>query len=133
MQPCNLMFFKPKILFIIFILILFSCRNVKIIYRAYYSNHFKISEKKLGNYLTKYDIDTSHVFFANDSFFIKFFSQQFQSDSSIGLNSFRPIQFRVFDSSGRIVNTWANCYGPLSYSIKDYSDLLVKKINPDIY
>jgi hypothetical protein len=113
--------------------ILSSCQHFKFVCRSIYSNHYKISEKRLAYYLTKHNIDTANLLYCNDSFYIKIFSEKFQSDSSIGLNSFRPIQFRVFDSSGTIVNTWANCYGPLSNFIKDYNDLLVKKINPDIY
>jgi hypothetical protein len=117
---------------IVIIIFTCSCKNFTIIKRTVYSNYFKISQDKLIKDLTKNNIDTSNLFFADNSFYSKIFTPQFQSDSSIGLNEFRPIQFRVFDSSGKIVNTWANCYGPLSYFIKDISDLLIIKTNPSI-
>ncbi|MCC6721098.1 MAG: hypothetical protein IT243_02775 [Bacteroidia bacterium] len=119
-------------LIIYFVIIFYSCKNFKIISRSVYSNHVKISENKLIKHLLKNEIDTSNIYFANDSFYIKIFSPQFQSDSTIDLNSFRPIQFRVFDSSGKIVNIWANCYGPMSFYIKDYNDLLIKRMNQNI-
>ena len=92
-------------------------------------SHKARSEKKLLAYLVKYKIDTTNVYFTNST---ELYSSKFVSDSSVLKNHFRPIQFRVFDSSGKIVNIWANCYGPMSYYFKDVNDLLHKKLKKDM-
>ncbi len=118
---------QKTILFSLLFLIVSSCQNTKMYSRLLRVSYSGISEKKRVEYLVKNKIDTLNTYFANDSFFIKVFEPKFKSDSSLSANHFRPVQFRVFDSAGNHVNTWANCYGPLSFFAKDVGDLLIRK------
>ncbi len=123
---------KVSKILLILIFLASSCQNTVMYSRLLRVNYGRVSEKKLIKYLVKNKIDTSYSYFAANSFYEKIYEPKFQSDSGIALNEFRPIQFRVFDSIGNHVNTWANCYGPISFFAKDVSDLLVKKANKDI-
>jgi len=118
----------------IVLILLFSagCKNFTVFSRFFYQNNFKISEQKINTYLLKNKIDTAYSYFAVDSFYDIITRPQFQSDSTIGSNEFRPIQFRVFDSTGNLVNIWANCYSPMSYFFKDVNDLVTNKTLPSI-
>ncbi|MFM9944183.1 MAG: hypothetical protein ACKVQB_03010 [Bacteroidia bacterium] len=130
MNKC--IFQKQSNFFILVLLVigLNSCKYATVYSRSIRQNYFKISERKLTNYLLKNKIDTANSYFVNDSFYVIFFDNKFQSDSGLGKNSFRPIQFRVFDSSGKHINTWANCYGPISYFLKNTDDLKIE--NPKL-
>jgi hypothetical protein len=125
--------FKVSTILVILLIVLLasSCQNMAMYGRLLRVNYGRISEKKLTQYLVKNKIDTSFSYFAANSFYEKIYEPKFQSDSGISLNEFRPIQFRVFDSAGCHINTWANCYGPLAFFAKDVSDLLIKKANKD--
>lgn len=106
-----------------------SCNLYRALKLGYKANHVRKSENQLLNYLAKHKIDTTQVYFLNDP---EFFSPRFQSDSSMDSNEFRAVQFRVFDSSGKIVNLWASCYGPISFYLKDVGEMLTKRIRKDL-
>ena len=110
----------------IFIIIVFSIIIVGCSFVLGIKEPTKISKESAIQYLEKHNISIENVVFLKDNYFDTLQTLAFKPNWELG---FRPVQFKVFNSDGRLISQYSSCEGPLKKTL--FKDTFPpKNLNP---
>lgn len=93
------------LIFIAFLFLLNSCSTILGI-----KSPKKISKQEVLHYLLKHDIDTSNIIYLQENYLDTLKKYPFKPNWEEG---FRPIQCKLFDSTGKLIFQYSSCEGYL--------------------